>query len=322
MLSKNMYPVCARTFEQVCLSNSKVYNFYKKLGPLKLFDVTLRDGFQGLTKEQQLEFTFTEKKKLYNKILFTQNPQNIEVGSIVSSKVFPIFKDTMNFLDYTLEYKKNMNQVKYYENPESYILIPNLENLKKVISNTNINHFSFITSVSDKFQLKNTKMSLEDSDQDIYNMLYYFDESKYRSYKPNIKLYVSCINECPIQGKIDNDFIVNRLLNLSKMNVENICLSDTCGSLELDDFEYIIDSCLFFGLQAGRISLHLHVKPGRENTIEKIIHKALEYKIFQFDVSVLEYGGCSVTMKPDDLSPNLSYELYYKALYSYILKHI
>ena len=89
-----------------------------------------------------------------------------------------------------------------------------------------------------------------------------------------------------------------------------------------EDFEYIIETCLQFGLQASKFSLHLHVKPGREHIIEKIIHKAFDYKIALFDVSILDSGGCSVTMQNDKLCPNLSYELYYKSLYNYIIKNI
>jgi hypothetical protein len=162
-------------------------------------------------------------------------------------------------------------------------------------------------------------MNLEESDTDIYEMLYELDNIC-KGGKTFVKLYVSCINECPIEGKIDNDFIVNRILNLNKMNVDNICLSDTCGSLTEEDFEYIIDTCAFFGLPLSKISLHLHVKKERENEIEKIIHKALERKIIHFDVSYLETGGCSVTMNSKKLLPNLSYDLYYKSLCNYIIK--
>jgi len=145
------------------------------------------------------------------------------------------------------------------------------------------------------------------------------DTNRYQ--EPNIKLYVSCINECPIEGKIDNDFIVNRILQLNKLNITNICLSDTCGSLCLEDFEYIIDTCIHFGIPRTKLSLHLHVKPGREKIIETIIHNALDRKIVNFDVSLLENGGCSVTMDKDKLCPNLSYDLYYKSLVNYIIKH-
>ena len=73
-------------------------------------------------------------------------------------------------------------------------------------------------------------------------------------------------------------------------------------------------------MKSSNISLHLHVKPGMEDIIEQIIHKAFDYKIVNFDVSMLETGGCSVTMKKDKLASNLSYELYYKALCKYIFK--
>jgi len=314
MLNKNIYPTCAKTFASWCSSNKVFNNFYNKLKP-QLFDVTLRDGLQGLTIEQQNQLTFTEKKNLYHKIISNQNPINIEIGSIVSEKVLPIFKDTLPLFDYIF----NCQSEKLVN---SYIVVPNKEKLKKIINNTNINNFSFITSVSNSFQLKNTKMSLLESDNDIYDMLYQLEEDKFRTYKPNVKLYVSCINECPIEGKIDNDFIVYRLLQLHKMNVDNICLSDTCGSLEIEDFEYIFDTCHYFGIPASKFSLHLHVKNGRENIVEQLIHIALDRKITNFDVSLLESGGCSVTMKKENLTPNLSYDLYYKALSKYILKKI
>jgi hypothetical protein len=104
------------------------------------------------------------------------------------------------------------------------------------------------------------------------------------------------------------------------MNVENICLSDTCGTITTEDFEYIIESCLFFGLAPRKFSLHLHVKNDRKNEVESLIHKALDFKINKFDVSYLKTGGCSVTMKKTNLSPNLSYDLYYKSFVSYIEK--
>ena len=42
--------------------------------------------------------------------------------------------------------------------------------------------------------------------------------------------------------------------------------------------------------------------------------------IRSFDVSALESGGCSVTMDKSELAPNLSYDLYYKSLATYLLK--
>jgi hypothetical protein len=217
---------------------------------------------------------------------------------------------------------QDVEGVMLFKRPNKFMLVPNSKQLKKVINYTGINYFSFITSVSNQFQLKNTKQTLDESYNELYEMMYSFEENRYRLKPPYVKLYVSCVNECPISGKIDNDFVVNKILNLNKMNVDNICLSDTCGTLNVSDFEYIVDTCIFFGLPYNKLSLHLHVKKGREDIVEEIIHKALDRKIIDFDVSLLETGGCSVTMNKNSIAPNLSYELYYKSLTSYIEKNM
>jgi isopropylmalate/homocitrate/citramalate synthase len=317
MLAKNMYPKCATSFRMSCLSNQKLNEFYNKMGKPFLFDVTLRDGLQALSKEEQKEFTTNKKLEIYKGVITNYEVKNVEIGSIVSEKVLPIFKDTLQLLEAT----KNNQTQKQNEKINNFILVPNKEKLKTIIDNVDVQCFSFITSISNSFQVKNTKMNLKQSDQETYEMLQLIHKKIYQQQQiPIVKLYVSCINECPIEGKIDNDFIVNRILILSKMNVDNICLSDTCGTITVDDFEYIIETIIYFGLSPNRISLHLHVKPDREDIVEQIIHKALEFKINQFDVSNLKTGGCSVTISKKNLASNLSYELFYKSLINYIKK--
>ena len=315
-----MYPKCAQSFKKWYLSSYKFGKMYNDLGKPKPFDVTLRDGLQALTKEEQNAFTTYDKLSLYNNIISIHNPKHIEIGSIVSEKVLPIFKDTIEICEILYDIQLNDCLFQKDKRKSNFVLISNNDKLKSVINNPKINHFSFITSVSNSFQQKNTKMTLEESDEDIYKMLYELDDNKYRKRKPFIKLYVSCINECPIEGKIDVHFIVNRILKLNSMNVDSICLSDTCGTLNVDDFEYIVDTCAFFGFPLSKFSLHLHVKREREKEVEKIIHKALDRKIIKFDVSYLETGGCSVTMDKKNLVSNLSYDLYYKTLCNYIIK--
>jgi hydroxymethylglutaryl-CoA lyase len=322
MLAKT-YPTTARGFRKWYLSNKKWETMYNKLGSPKPFDVTLRDGLQALSKEEQNEFTTIKKKELYKNICLNYNPKCVEIGSIVSEKVLPIFKDTLELYSYALKHQQSSNEcndLNNQYNQKHFILIPNKKKLQEVISKSEINHFAFITSVSNSFQKKNTNLSLFESDKDIIEMINLFNINSDRTQDPVIKLYVSCINECPIEGKLDNDFIVNRLLNLYKLNIDTICLSDTCGTLEVEDFEYIVDTCAYFGMVLSKLSLHLHVKPGKEDIVEQIIHTALDRKIINYDVSLLTTGGCSVTMKKENMSPNLSYELYYKSIVKYIEK--
>jgi isopropylmalate/homocitrate/citramalate synthase len=312
---KTVYTKCAQSVKG--LTNQKRM---PDIGRIYLFDVTLRDGLQGLTKEQQTNFSLQDKMKLYSKIKALYEPEAIEIGSIVNESVLPIFKDTLKFLDSIKKPLIGENDLEDTFYPNHYILIPSKEKLSVILHNTNINHLSFITSVSNSFQLKNTKKTLEQGDKEIYEMLYMLDDVLSRKYPPQIKLYVSCINECPIEGKIDNDIIVDRLLQLQKMNVDNICISDTCGTLDPYDFEYIVTAGQANGLNLSKLSLHLHVNPGRECIVESIIHIALDNKIRRFDVSLLQHGGCSVTMDPAKLAANLSYDLFYSSLYNYIVK--
>jgi len=310
------------------LKNPAFQLFYNKLGPPKLFDVTLRDGLQSFTNENDIKkFTFEYKKQLYSEIYYTHFPTNIEVGSVVSKKILPILADSMELLQF-VEQINNQEIDNIYTNIHKcshFILIPSINHLYTILDKPFVKNISLITSVSNSFQKKNTKMDLETSKNELTKMIQLLDENKkyYKKYYNGyfIKLYVSCINECPIEGKLDNDCVVHEILILNNMNVDIICLSDTCGTLEVEDFEYIVDTCNYFGIPFSKFALHLHVKNDRINIVKQIIHKALDRKIAQFDVSILDSGGCSVTMDANQLANNLSYDLYYDSVIDYFEKY-
>ena len=322
-------------------STTSLLNKYISLGSPRPFDVTLRDGLQGLSKEEQSVFSFEKKKQIFHEII-EKNPQCMELGSIVSHHLFPIFIDTQQLLIYSKEY----NSKRIQDSPiQYYILIPNIQKLKSILEDPtiNCNHFCFITSVSNQFQLKNTKKTLEQNHEEIKEML-----SLLRC-EDRVKLYISCITECPVEGKIENQVIVEEIMKYNSPQIQNICLSDTMGNLNEHDFEYIIDQCFTpfcvenaqmetlpslicthkvgvlnekrckKGISSSKFSLHLHVDMTKKSTTEKIFHKALEKGITIFDVSSLKTGGCSMTMNKSQLLPNLSYELYYEFLINYLL---
>jgi isopropylmalate/homocitrate/citramalate synthase len=308
---------CHNPFVEWCSLNVKSVLFYNNLGCPEPFDVTLRDGLQSLSKEEQKIYTLEKKKEIYEIINSIYQPKNIEIGSIVSNRVLPIFSDTVDLFNHI---EKNKNNKK--NNPNNYILIPTVEKLLEVIDMPYLNNFSFITSVSESFQNKNTKKKLHENDYELNCMINLLKNSQLKKNTFNIKLYVSCISECPIEGKINNDIIIDRLLKLNEFNVNNICLSDTCGTLDVDDFTYIVDMCYNKGMSFSKFSLHLHVKNNREHIVEQIFYAALNRGIINFDVSLLDTGGCSVTMNKENIAPNMSYELYYKFLKKYIQNNV
>ena len=319
LLKKMICPNTFPSFMEWCNSRQIYKQIYESLGKPRPNDVSLRDGLQGLSKDEQLNYHLFKKMDIYNEIVENHFPKSLEVGSIVSTSLYPVFKDTIDIhkcID--LEEKNTLYHTN--TNIDKYVFIPSYEKFCESIKHNCFHNFSFVSSASNLFLFKNIRQDFNRNYEELSQIAYLLDNlySKKDQYKT--KLYMSCINECPISGKLNNMNIVEQLLQINHLKFDMICLSDTCGTLEPDDFEFIVDKCNELGLPYSKLGLHLHVKTDREVIVEDIIHKALERKIVDFDVSILETGGCSVTIKKENLSPNLSYELYYKSLVNYIIK--
>jgi len=253
------------------------------------FDVTLRDGLQSLNRC----YTFHEKRTILNEIVKEKSPKSIEVGSIVSPKILPQMIDSIQLYNYA---------TKNFTTPTFYMLVPNKRSMKVAIAN-NIRNISLITSVSDKFQLKNTNVSLEENKKQISYMVSqnHFDK---------VKLYISCINECPIDGIICPNKIIEDIIFYSQFdNINELCISDTCGTLQFNTFKYIIDNIIQC-VDYNRISIHLHESGSNKYNIHNIINYAYaECGIYRYDVSYFkDMGGCSVTINKHNLNSNLTYE--------------
>ena len=301
------YPQCAASLALWLQKSPNKNVIYENLNP-QLFDVTLRDGLQTIPKEQIAGWTTAEKKATYYHINIKHKPQNIEMGSLASPKVLPIFADSLNLY-------KQLEEEPVTTTANKYILIPNKKMLKLAMEH-NVKNFSFITSVSNAFQKKNTNTTLDDKKIELKEMA-----NSINVQNNKIKLYVSCINECPLTGAIDNDWIVHEILNYEKnIKVDELCLSDTCGTLKFEDFEYIIDTCLYFGIPPSKLSLHLHFSENNFDNTKQIIYHAFEKRINKFDVSMFDMGGCSVTMSANKCNKNLTYDAFYKILVDYIEK--
>ena len=289
------------------LSNVKrVYNlpanFKQIINKPVFFDVSLRDGLQGITQEC---VSLNDKIDIFHNILFNYRPTKIEIGSIVNPKIMPVMTDSLNLHKYAAKFVKN---VASYD-PELYIVVPNKKALDNGLDN-GVNNFSFLTSVSNSFQKKNVNKTIQETKKELEEMFKTMRTTPEVDFKT--KLYISCINECPLEGKIDNDTIVHEILNYHKNFplINEYCLSDTCGSLIFDDYKYIVDACMFFGIPPTKLSLHLHVNKENIEDLKKIIFHSLDSNIIRFDVSILESGGCSVTLPSSKLLPNLSYEIF------------
>ena len=266
-----------------------------------LFDVSLRDGIQGANP---LDYPTNKKLDILKSIFQHHSPAKIEIGSFVSPKVLPIMSDIATLLQEMPAILENKGK-----NVEIYALVPNKTGLIRAID-CGFTNFSFITSVSNSFQMKNTGKNLIHKKHELQDMMHYIMKIA----KPSkTKLYISCVNECPIYGVIDRDLIVHEILSSygrSDLDYEydEICISDTMGTLKCHDFEYIVNGLLRFGISKTRISIHLHINSENELETKRILFACFRQGIYRFDVSTLSEGGCSVTMDANQMKPNMSYE--------------
>ena len=258
----------------------------------RFFDVSMRDSLQSITKI----YSLNEKKNLLHDVLKKINIDSIEVGSFVSPKILPQMENTDKLFNYA-------NSLSH--NKKLFVLTPNEKAVKKALD-IGVNNFSLISSVSEEFQKRNINKTLKQTKKEIDKMVNLIDNK-------NIKLYISCINECPLSGKIKKDFILNEISEYyyKYEYIRNICLSDTCGTLEYNTFKKIIDEMIKRGFDLTRFSLHLHQNTNNPETTHNIILYALKNNITLFDVSILNSGGCSVTIKNNkDLHANLNYDFF------------
>lgn len=282
-------------------SVKNMQEMYRKINPI-LFDVSLRDGIQGALVESYP----TEKKiEIFDKIIRDENPPKIEIGSIVSYRHLPIMKDTLPLYKYCIAKKSDI-----------YVLVPSITKLNIALYN-NIQNYSFITSVSNAFQLKNTCRTIETTKADFFQM---FERIEKHTKDARKKLYISCIDHCPIIGEISRDTIIEEIVYYNThYPFDEICLSDTCGNLSFENFAYIVNHATLLGVNIEKLSIHLHICPKNTENVEQILYFCFQNDLNKFDVSRLETGGCSVTMNRDQLLPNLSYELFYSILHKYIV---
>lgn len=292
---------------------------------IKLFDVSMRDGLQSLSKI----YSIKQKKSMLDNIIHKYRPHRMEVGSIVSPKLLPQMNHSVDLYKYAVSNYGNIKNIKnnkfmereynvikknIIENDDNpincdfYLLVPPVKTMVENAINNNIKNISTITSVSNSFQQKNIKMSCNDTKKALNDLI--VDNSFQFE---NIKLYISCITHCPINGKQDKDYIINEILYYLQLNrINELCLSDTCGTMEFTDFKYILDTlCSSMKINDfNKISLHLHVDEKNIKNVNKIIDYSLKNGMYNFDVtSFTDIGGCVVTMdkNKNKINGNLTY---------------
>jgi isopropylmalate/homocitrate/citramalate synthase len=285
---------------------------------IRKFDVTMRDGLQSIPRI----YTLDEKKIILNKIMNVYKPHSLEIGSIISTKLVPQMKQSYELYNYAnAVYNTNKNTNNKNNTCDFYLLVPPTKKYLDLARKLNIRNISLNTSVSNPYQLKHSNQSIEDTKNIIK------DIAKTPNTFDNIKLYVSCINNCPIKGKQDNEYIINELYEYLHIDgVSEVCLTDTCGNMRYGDFKHIIDYLnIEMNYKLDKLSLHLHYYDNINNyvinnyTIDNIIQYAINNNINKFDLTTFEniyFGNSIIKVDVKEFNNNVTYNKLYESIYN------
>lgn len=248
----------------------------------KITDVTVRDGLQSWRNILKSNDRFNIVK-----LISELGIKDIEVGSLVSEKVIPQMANSLEVYKSCKEFDSNLNY---------HMLIANEKGLQTMNSN-NGNFISFFTSPSDSFNLKNINCSVDESFKNIGKMIKKTQNDTY------VKVYLSCINQCPYDGILKDNLIINSIHKLNNKRINEICLSDTLGTLKSIDFKRLVDN--IDESIIPKISIHLHQQFGNDDW-KNIVSYCINKNILSFDTSLLNLGGCPAAFSKDTKSGNLN----------------
>jgi isopropylmalate/homocitrate/citramalate synthase len=282
---------------------------------IKKFDVTMRDGLESIPRK----YTLNEKKTILNKLMNVYKPESLEIGSIISSKIYPQMNKSYELYNYANNLYNKKQKV-----CDFYLLIPPTYKYLNIAKKQNIRNISLVTSVSNQYQKKTYNQSIEETKNIIKDLVKTSNTSNTSNTSKsfdNIKLYVSCVTNCPISGKQDNEHIINELYEYLHIDgISNVCLTDTCGNMRYSDFKHIIDYLnIEMNYKLDKLSLHLHNDSTKYYTTDAIIKYAMYNKINKFDLTNFDniyFGNGIITVDVKQFNNNLTYNRLYESIYN------
>jgi hypothetical protein len=176
----------------------------------------------------------------FHNIVLRYNPTYIELGNL------PHTISEWSLYDYIQNYLKKTNNT-----TKLYVTSPNNNELYP--------HTSFWTSISSVYQYKKENITINEIKQ-MFTALKQNNIHK--------KLYVSCVNDCPFSGPIDIDYSLHELCcYYHYYTFDEICLCDTCGNLTYENFKYLVQSMIVFGVPKSKIGFQLRMNKDTEKIV-------------------------------------------------------
>ena len=234
---------------------------------INIFEVGPRDGLQNIKNE----IPINRKIELIN-ILSATGIKKIECGSFVSAKWVPQMKGT----DKIFQEIARQKGVKYTA------LTPNLKGFENAV-NAQVDEIAVFAAASETFSQKNVNCSIEESLERFQDI---FKQAKGK--KMPVRGYVSCIVECPYEGKVSPEIVLKVASRLLDMGCYEVSLGDTIGKGTPKTVEALL-KVICENLNVEQLAGHFH---DTTETAIKNVEVGLKYGISTFDTAIGGLGGC------------------------------
>ena len=234
---------------------------------ISIFEVGPRDGLQNIKNEIPIK----KKIELIN-ILSTTGIEKIECGSFVSAKWVPQMRGTNEIFEEIIR----VDGVKYTA------LTPNLKGFENAL-HAQVDEVAVFAAASETFSQKNVNCSIDESLERFRDLF-----KKASEKKVPVRGYVSCIVECPYEGKISPESVLKVVSQLLDMGCYEVSLGDTIGKGTPKNIEELL-KVLCSEINQKKLAGHFH---DTSDTAIRNVEIGLKYGLSTFDSAVGGLGGC------------------------------
>jgi hydroxymethylglutaryl-CoA lyase len=235
------------------------YIYINEVGP--------RDGLQN----QKTILDIESRTELIKQLIEAGMP-GIEVGSFVSPKAVPAMAGTGEIVK-SLE---NIN------NCDLSVLIPNMKGYE-LARDAGAKIMTVVPSATETMNQKNINMSL---DETVTNSCSILQAAKSDNF--STRAYVSVAWECPYEGIVNPNQVLEIAEKLISSGADEIILADTIGAANPASVSKLVKQCVDeFG--ANQLSAHFH--DTRAMALSNVC-AALNEGIRKFDACIAGLGGC------------------------------
>ncbi|OLN23043.1 hydroxymethylglutaryl-CoA lyase [Domibacillus antri] len=234
---------------------------------VEIIEVGPRDGLQN-----EANFIPTEDKiNLINKLNKT-GIKRMEATSFVHPVYVPQMKDA----------KEVLEGIDQDPSIQYMALIPNAKGYERAIEN-GVRALSLVVGASDSFNLKNVKMTREESIRNFEIVI-----AKAKDNGIFIRYNIATAFWCPFEGKVDPGIVLEMVRRIDASGADEIVICDTIGRANPQQVFELLSRISDLKPKA-MITTHFHDTYG---LAQVNVIAALQAGVTRFDTSIGGLGGC------------------------------